>query len=58
MDNTSSLILLQQDEMCQCPVIGDYKYLGLFPNLSFMHAYGVTQKQLCGVQSINKAGWF
>lgn len=57
MDNTSSLILLQ-DEMCQCPVIGDDKYLGLFPKLSSMHAHGVTQKQLCGVQSINKAGWF
>lgn len=32
MDNPSSLILLKEDEMSQCPVIVDYKYLGMFPN--------------------------
>lgn len=54
MDNTSSFILLQEDEMCQCPVIVDDKYLGMFPKLSSMHASDVTQKQLCDVKSINK----
>lgn len=29
--------------MSQCPVIVDYKYLGMFPKLSSMHASDVTQ---------------
>lgn len=43
--------------MSQCPVIVDYKYLGMFPKLSSMHASDVTQKQLCDVKSINKVCW-
>lgn len=40
--------------MSQCPVIVDYKYLGMFPKLSSMQASDVTQKQLHDVKSINK----
>lgn len=42
--------------MCQCSVIVDYKYLGLFPKRSSMHASDVAQKQLSDVS--NKVCWF
>lgn len=44
MDSTSSLILLQEYEMCQCPVTVDHKHLGAFPKLSSMHASDMARK--------------